>query len=102
MTTRFWPMAEPSQAAYEALRTVVLTDAPGGDELAAARFARRGLAGLIAWPHAEPVYLGAVLGAPRPAWCGSDDPRDQALAEAYGFLLAHRAAGDRRVGAVNG
>jgi hypothetical protein len=102
MSTRFWPVAEPSQAAYEALRIAVLSGAPGGDELAAARFARRGLAGLIAWPHAEPVYVGAVLGASRPAWCGSDDPRDQALADAYGFLLAREAAGDRRVGAVSG
>jgi hypothetical protein len=57
------------------------------DELAAARF-RRGLAGLIAWPSSEPVYLGAIVGAQRPAWSGNEDPREAALDEAYGFLVA--------------
>jgi hypothetical protein len=82
VSARFWPVGEPAQAAYEALREAALTGAPVGDELAAARLARRGLAGLIAWPHAELIYLGQVVGADRPAWCGDQDPRDAALAEA--------------------
>jgi hypothetical protein len=89
---RFWPVAEPSQADYEALRAMALTGSRGRDELAAARLARRGLAGLIAWPHAEPVYLGAIVGARRPAWSGAEDPRDAALGEAYGFLVARMPA----------
>ena len=36
--------------------------------LSAARFVRRGLAGLIAWPDAEPVYVATVQGARRPPW----------------------------------
>ena len=39
--------------------------------LAAARFARRGLAGLIAWPAAEPVFRAQLAGAARPGAAGS-------------------------------
>lgn len=102
MTARFWPVAEPAQATYEALRAAALTGEPSRDELAASRLARRGLAGLIAWPHAEPVYLGQVVGAGRPAWCGEQDPRDVALAEAYGFLVARTAASGERARTVTG
>jgi hypothetical protein len=62
------------------------------DELLATRFARRGLAGLIEWPRAEPTYLGSLIGASRPAWSGSGDPREAQLAEAYGLLLARPAS----------
>jgi hypothetical protein len=55
--------------------------------LAARRFARRGLAGLIGWPSAEPAYLGSVIGARRPPWCGGEDPSERQLREAYAFLL---------------
>ena len=55
--------------------------------LAAARFARRGLAGLIAWPSAEPVFVAELLAAVRPAWTPHDDPRVAALAAGYQFLL---------------
>lgn len=88
MSERFWPIGEAAQADYEALRTAELAGGPPRDELAAARFARRGLAGLIAWPSSEPVYLGALVGAQRPAWSGNEDPREAALGEAYGFLVA--------------
>jgi hypothetical protein len=43
---------------------------------------------LISWPAAEPDYLGSLIGADRPAWCGTEDPREQQLRDAYGFLLA--------------
>ena len=36
------------------------------DSLIAVRFARRGVAGLIAWPSAEPVFDAALLSAHRP------------------------------------
>jgi hypothetical protein len=41
-----------------------------------------------------------VIGAPRPAWSGNEDPREAALGEAYGFLVAHASAPARPIGAV--
>jgi hypothetical protein len=89
---RFWPIAEPAQADYERLRAAVVAG-EAIDELLAARFARRGLAGLIEWPRAEPAYLGSLIGASRPPWSGSEDPREARLAEVYGFLLARPVLG---------
>ena len=88
MSSRLWPISEPAQADYERLRALVLAGERCGELLAARRFERRGLAGLISWPQAEPDYLGSVSGARRPAWCGGEDPREQQLRDAYGFLLA--------------
>ena len=70
----FWPPAEAAQVDYETLRGHVLelTGLPEG--LAAARFARRDLAGLIAWPAAEPVFVAELLAAVRPAWTPHEDP----------------------------
>ena len=87
MSGRFWPVGEPAQADYEQLRAIVLTGGDVGEILAARRFARRGLAGLISWPSAEPAYLGTVIGARRPSWCGREDPRERRLRETYAFLL---------------
>lgn len=92
MSERFWPLAEAAQADYEVLRAAALAGERPRDEFAAARFARRGLAGVIAGPRAEPVYLGALVGAPRPRWSGAEDPREAALSEVYGFLVAHTSA----------
>ena len=39
----------------------MLSTGAASDSLAAARFARRGLPGLIAWPSAEPVFDAALL-----------------------------------------
>jgi hypothetical protein len=89
VSERFWPVAEAAQADYELLRAAALAGEAPRDELAAARFARRGLAGVIAWPRSEPVYLGALVGAQRPPWSGAEDPREAALGEVYGFLVAH-------------
>jgi len=91
---RFWPIAEPAQADYEQLREIVLQGGELGEILAARRFARGGLAGLISWPQAEPAYLGSVVGAHRPAWCGCQDPREQELHDTYAFLLDLAAHGD--------
>jgi len=88
----FWPPAEAAQADYELLRGCVLAGGcvPAGP--AAARFARRGLAGLIAWPAAEPDFRSELCGAARPRWTPHADPRAQALAAAYQFLLDAAAA----------
>src|SRR3954452_3712969 len=52
LSRRFWPIGEAAQADYEALREAVLSG-QAVQSLTAARFARRGLAGLIAWPAAD-------------------------------------------------
>ncbi len=52
----FWPPAEAAQADYEMLRACLLEGGSLPAGVAAARFARRGLAGLIAWPAAEPGF----------------------------------------------
>lgn len=101
MSERFWPVGEAAQADYEALRAAALAGELPRDELAAARFARRGLAGLIAWPCAEPVYLGALVGAQRPPWSGAEDPRETSLSDIYGFLVA-RGSAQSRLGRVVG
>jgi hypothetical protein len=101
MSERFWPVGEAAQADYEALRAAALVGEPPCDELAAARFARRGLAGVIAWPRSEPVYLGALIGARRPPWSGAEDPREAALGEVYGFLVAHAPAANELTRAVS-
>jgi hypothetical protein len=83
----FWPIAEAAQADYEALRADALSPGQTPSSLPAARFARRGLAGLIAWPASEPVFSGPVLGGVRPRWSPHEDPRLDALAAGFAFLL---------------
>lgn len=87
MTRRFWPVNEQSQSDYETLREAVLSGKPL-ENLAAARFERRGLAGLIAWPRAEPIYSAVILGADRPPWTPYADPRVEALASGYELILS--------------
>jgi hypothetical protein len=84
---RFWPVGEAAQADYEALRAHALATGAVPDSLIAARFTRRGLPGLIAWPSAEPVFNVALLGAARPPWTPHDDPRLDALAAGFALLL---------------
>lgn len=83
----FWPAAEAAQSDYEVLRESVLA---GGQafSMAAGRFERRGLAGLIAWPAAEPILVARLAGANRPAWTPHADPRVEVLAAGYELLLA--------------
>jgi hypothetical protein len=83
----FWPPGEAAQADYEILRSCVLPAGRLPAGLATARFARRGLAGLIAWPASEPDFRAGLAGAARPPWTPAADPREQALAAAYQFLL---------------
>ena len=86
MSRRFWPLAEASQADYEALREAVLSGEPM-QSLTAARFGRRGLAGLIAWPRAEPAYTATIVGAEHAPWMPYADARLDALADGYELLL---------------
>ena len=88
----FWPPAEAAQADYEMLRAHLLEAGGLPAGLAAARFTRRGLAGLIAWPAAEPVFRAELAGAARPPWTLDADPREQALAACYQFLLGAAGA----------
>jgi hypothetical protein len=90
--SRFWPVGEAAQGDYETLRAAVLAGVPLCGP-AAARFARGGLWGLIRRPAAEPVFLAELVGAQRPAWSPHADPRLDALAESYQFVLT---AGDTR------
>ena len=95
MSTRsFWPPVEAAQVDYETLRAHVCEHSGLPEGLAAARFARRGVAGLIAWPSAEPVFVADLLTAARPAWTPHEDPRVAALAAGYEFLLDLEASAD--------
>lgn len=84
---RFWPPTEAAQADYERLREVVLATGRLPDDLASARFRRRGVAGLIAWPAAEPVFVAEFVGSARPPWSPYADPRVEALAVTYRLLV---------------
>jgi hypothetical protein len=91
-TRSFWPPTEAAQVDYEALRAHLLEHDRLPDDLAAARFARRGLAGLITWPVSDPIFVAELVGASRPAWSPHTDPRLEALAAGYQFLLDAAAA----------
>jgi hypothetical protein len=80
-------VGEAAQADYETLRRQVLATGTLPESLAAARFARRGLAGLITWPATEPVFHAQLVGAARPPWTPYHDPRLDALAAGYALLL---------------
>ncbi|HCT79724.1 MAG TPA: hypothetical protein DGG94_09155 [Micromonosporaceae bacterium] len=84
----FWPVAEAAQSAYETLRSQVLDTGALPQSLAAAQFARRGLAGLIAWPATEPVFHAELLGARRARWSPHTDARAEALAAGFALILA--------------
>jgi hypothetical protein len=87
---RFWPPSEAAQADYESLRTAVLAGAlPACTD--ATRFARRGLAGLIAWPASEPVFEALLVGGQRARWSPHADVRVDALAAGYALLLGNLA-----------
>jgi len=96
MSERFWPAGEAAQIEYELLRAAALAGTPPLT-LAAARFERRGLAALICGSWPSPAYLGVLVGAERPAWCGASDPRQAALAGTYDLLLAGTQRGAREV-----
>lgn len=96
----FWPIGEAAQADYEVLRAHVLASGALPFSVTAARFGRRGLAGLIAWPTAEPVFHAELIGAVRPAWTPHADPRLEVLCDGFSLLL--HAAGPADPEAVDG
>ncbi len=73
------------QAWYEQARARALADAPLELSSAAARFARAGLAGLLAPPE-PPPWTGEVVLAPPPRWVGARDPYAQALGDVVRYL----------------
>jgi hypothetical protein len=83
-----WPPLEAAQADYEALRAAVMAGTPLAGPVAA-RFARGGLAALIARPVGDPVFVAIMRGAPRPPWTPHADLRREALVAGYGLLLAN-------------
>lgn len=83
---RFWPPSEAAQADYEVLRQAVLDGRPLISQ-SAARFENQGLWGLISKPLAQPVFSARLIGAKRPAWSPYNDPRLEALADAFQYLL---------------
>jgi len=81
-----WPVNDHIQTEYESLRALALADV----ELcgpSALRFAHQGLAGLIAWRRTEPAFSVSLIGARRPPWTPYGDPRLDALAAVYRFML---------------
>ena len=103
MTARsFWPPREAAQVDYEALRAHLVEHDRLPEGLASARFSRRGLAGLTAWPATEPVFAAELIGAARPAWTPDLDPRVTALAAGYQFLLDINTAVDADVVSLAG
>ncbi|MDU8993456.1 hypothetical protein [Streptomyces mirabilis] len=78
---------ENAQSEYEMLRSHLLEHGRMPYSLAAARFARRGLAGLISWPSGERDFRAEVSGARRPAWTPHHDPRLDVLAAVFEVLL---------------
>ena len=94
MRRDFWPVGEAAQADYEQLRALTLAGVPALG-VSAQRFERHGLWGLIASPHAAPVYVASVVGAQRPAWSPYQDPRELALADGFQIIVAASAATER-------
>ena len=81
-----WPVADRIQAEYESLRALALADADLCGP-SAVRFMRQGLAGLIASRSTELPFSVSIVSARRPPWTPYADPRLDALAELYEFLL---------------
>jgi hypothetical protein len=84
---QFWPCREAAQADYERLRERVLAGVRDVD-LVAVRFERRGLAGLIAQPSAEPAWVADLIGARRLRWSPHTDLRVEGLADSYAVVRA--------------
>jgi hypothetical protein len=81
-----WPITDRIQAEYESLRALALADADLRGP-SAVRFAQQGLAGLILWRRLEPSFSVSLVGASRPPWTPYADPRLDALAAVYEFVL---------------
>ena len=83
----FWPAGEAAQEDYEQLRNAVLAGVPIVGTTAD-RFRHGGLGDLIRTPQATPLFRGGMVGAVRPAWTPHVDPRVEALADSFSWVLA--------------
>lgn len=85
---RFWPATDSAQLDYEHLREMALA----GTLLVgpqAERFQRGGLMALIKKPTSRaPNLIATLVEVPRPRWSPYEDPRLEALADAYVLLTA--------------
>jgi hypothetical protein len=77
---------DSAQSDYEALRELALSAKPLKGSVAE-RFIHHGLPGLILRPSAINIFTASLRGAARPPWTPHSDPRVEALAEIYEFLL---------------
>jgi hypothetical protein len=82
-----WPVIDRVQAEYESLRALALADADLCGP-SAVRFVQKGLAGLIVWRRIESPLSVSLIGAQRPPWTPYADPRLDALAAVYEFVLS--------------
>ena len=87
MRTLRWPVTDRIQAEYEALRAQALVEADLCGP-SAVRFAQQGLAGLIVWRRIDSPFSVSLIGAQRPPWTPYADPRLEALAAVYEFVLS--------------
>lgn len=87
MVSPAWLRPEPARIAYERLREQVLL----GEDVEPDRlsgFRELGLTGLLLGLPRQTCWQAAVQGARRPPWTPHQDPRQQALVNAFNFLLA--------------
>jgi hypothetical protein len=82
-----WQPKEVAQLEYESLRESVLRGEQVEADQVAVRFARWGLAGLLADGRSEPLWQVSLSALPRPPWTPHQDPRQEQLAAAFAWLL---------------
>ena len=91
MSAPLWSPREAAQVEYESLRERILRGGPAEEGLLPSRFQRLGLLGLVTGPQVEPVrWQATVVGAQRPRWSPYADPRVEALADVFQYLLEGR------------
>jgi hypothetical protein len=91
MSAPLWSPREAAQVEYESLRERILQGDPDQEGLLPSRFQRLGLLGLVTAAQVEPVrWQATVIGAQRPRWSPYADPRVEALADAFQYLLEGR------------
>ena len=91
MGAPLWSPREAAQVEYESLRERILRGDPDDQGLLPARFQRLGLLGLVTRTPIEPVaWQVTMIGARRPRWSPYEDPRVEALADAFQYLLDGR------------
>lgn len=81
-----WSRTEPARTAYERLRDqVLLSKNIEPDHVDG--FCELGLAGLLLGSTRQTCWQATLQGARRPPWTPYQDPRQQALVDAFVFVL---------------